>query len=307
MWRPNPATNHCQHMKGVEYPENVKSCCTRFLEDAIAEKDQKLFKADRCGLYRSIRIMQCIPCEREQPLYTLLAKPTRYFFEQALEYYRVMEQRMGLDYNLVKQIKGEQLVGRVSEDEGSSNVHKFDKGIVRVCASEVLRSWAKEDPFYKGERYDMNLRYRKYHHLSWLRKPVTQYDNCGVMDWDDETLSAESSYYKEDDEVNYPSEKEEWSDAIKFLNWVGLKHMEDFNFVIIDDVSPGVGRYKNFYPKGTDVLCYSDWRSSLNLFSATRFLDRVKRADGILQVDSAFGMVTAGLAIAATVAASTLI
>ena len=36
------------------------------------------------------------------------------------------------------------------------------------------------------------------------------------------------------------SEKKEWSDALSFLEWYGIPHMDGFGIIIIDDENTGL-------------------------------------------------------------------
>lgn len=57
-----------------------------------------------------------------------------------------------------------------------------------------------------------------------LNKPTTQFDACGAYDLKN---GGEA--------IAKGSQKKEWSDALSFLEWYGIPHMEGFGIIIIDD------------------------------------------------------------------------
>jgi len=85
---------------------------------------------------------------------------------------------------------------------------KATNGYIKVCASWIKRMWGMK-------KTDSNL---------GLNKNTYIFDTCGTYD------------FKNDGAViSKGSEKQEWSDALSFLEWYGIPHMEGFGLVILDD------------------------------------------------------------------------
>ena len=88
---------------------------------------------------------------------------------------------------------------------------KYKKGYVKVCATWLLRLWGHNSTTEMTE----------------LSKPTEIFDSCGAYDLkNDGNPIAKGSKFSA------------WKDALSFLEWYGIPHMDGFGIIIMDDTNP---------------------------------------------------------------------
>lgn len=85
---------------------------------------------------------------------------------------------------------------------------RFPNGYVKVCASWAKRMW-NLDPSASAVL---------------LGQPTDLFDNCGAYDFKNDGSPIDKS-----------STFADWSDALKYLEWYGIPHMDGFGIIFIDD------------------------------------------------------------------------
>lgn len=101
-----------------------------------------------------------------------------------------------------------------------------------MCSAWALRLWT--DHKVEGDDLPKNL-----NNIKLLGGKTWAFDHCGAKDFKQDSSTIELG-----------SNKAEWSDAAKFLNWLGLYNMDGFAIVIVDntwkDKVGGKSPYTNY-------------------------------------------------------------
>ena len=82
-------------------------------------------------------------------------------------------------------------------------------GYVKVCGSWLKRMWGVTGGASKG-----------------ISDVTTIFDSCGAYD------------FKNSNPVSKGSKYDDWKDALTFLEWYGIPHMDNFGIIVIDNENP---------------------------------------------------------------------
>jgi hypothetical protein len=204
-WKANPSLRTC-------YSTSDNACCNFKQDENIGGRISD-FLPDACTKdgFGEITIFSCIPCRAEALEFYMKADPSEEYFQRAYDLFKVQNERMNIT---------SQEFGDILRTQGNSH-----KGIVKVCSAWALRLWTD----VKIEEVSVDAT-----NVKQLGDKTYAFDHCGAND-----LKGDGS------SIELGSLKPEWSDAAKFLNWLGLYESDGFVIVVVDNTfAEGKSPYK---------------------------------------------------------------